>query len=389
MIKQMIQINPDRIITVELTPKEQKTLVRYCESIGRDIYRKILDAKNGVLILLVEECQYLRQYVGLMTEDIDRPKVQDILGKIFNKLSTNPVIRDLSEELSGQDFDSIEDMNEAAQQIMVNRNARPDPELGNLSPNQVSKLINLPWNDSKFPIKFNQQLKISDLKQSTFLTNATIFLQTLLELKDQDTATAKRNLNRKLVKAVFDKLLIDSDIKEDILKYNKVINEEDVFPLHVIRIVCEEAKLIQCRKKKFIVTTRGKKLLSEENMGELFYKLFITYFRKFNIAYVDRFPALDSVQQTLGYSLCRLSQITDRFVDMVVLFEEIFLPAVKKEIREVLPKVTFVEWFVESRIVRPLREFGLLECRYSKEENREIESLRKTGLFDKYMRVEW
>jgi len=176
--------------------------------------------------------QYLRQYVSLKMEQINRPKVQDILGKIFNKLSPNAVVRDLSEELSGQDFESIEDMNEAAQQIIAGRNARPDPELGNLSPNQVSKLIYLPWNDPKYPIKFNQQLKISDLKDSTFLTNATIFLQTLIELKDEDTATAKRNLNRKFVKAIFDKLILEDGLKEDILRYNKVIDEEDVFPLN-------------------------------------------------------------------------------------------------------------------------------------------------------------
>jgi hypothetical protein len=59
------------------------------------------------------------------------------------------------------------------QQTIDARNNRSDPELGNLSPNQVHKLINLPWNDPDFPIKFNQQLKMSDLKYSTFLTNVT------------------------------------------------------------------------------------------------------------------------------------------------------------------------------------------------------------------------
>jgi len=278
---------------------------------------------------------------------------------------------------------------EQIEQTIDARNYRPDPELGNLSPNQVYKLIYLPWNAPDYPIKFNQELKISDLKHSTFLTNATIFLQTLLELKDQDTATAKRNLNRKFVKAIFDKLVIDSDIKEDILRYNKVINEEDVFPLHLIRIVCEEAKLIQCRKKKFIVTTNGKKLLFQDNIGELFNGLFITYFRKFNIGYIDRFSDLDSIQQTIGYSLCRLGKIANEWVTIEELFDKILLPQVKEEVVKVLPSVIEPHWIVWSRIVRPLKDFGLLECRYKENRDREVEAVRKTVLFDRFIRVEW
>ena len=89
----------------------------------------------------------------------------------------------------------------------------------------------------------------------------------------------------------------------------------------------------------------------------------------------------------MGYSLCRLSRIADKFIDMEKLFEEMLLPAVKKEIREVLKHFIGLEWLVYSRIVRPLRDFGLLKCRY--EANREVEAVRKTALFDKFMRVEW
>lgn len=278
-------------------------------------------------------------------------------------------------------------VNQKIQQVIDDRNNRPDPEMGNLSPNQVSKLIHLHWNDPDFPVKFNKQLKLSDLEDAVFFTNTTTFLKTLLELKNQDTATAKRNLNRKFVKAVFDRLILDAETKADILRFNKVINEADVMPLNVVRIVCEEAKLIQCRKKKFLLTTKGKELLSEERTGELYYLLFSSYFTKFNTGYVDRLPTLDCVQHTIGYSLCRLSQIADRFVYMEELFDEIFLPPVKDEIRKGYPAILKLEWLIQSRIVGPLRKFGLLECRYKGD--REIEAVRKTELFDKFMKVEW
>jgi len=165
------------------------------------------------------------------------------------------------------------------QQLMNARNNRPDPEMGGLSPNQVYRLINLPWEHPDFPIKFNKQLKLFDIKDSVFFTNPRVFLQTLLEFENEDTATAKGNLNRKFVKAVFDRLVLKRETKADILRFNKVINEEDVMPLHVARIVCEEARLIQCRKRKFLLTSKGKELLPEEKAGKLFYELFNSYFR--------------------------------------------------------------------------------------------------------------
>ena len=276
------------------------------------------------------------------------------------------------------------------QQTIEAYNNKSAPELGNLSPNQVYKLIYLPWNDPDYPIKFNQQLKISDVKHSTFLTNATTFLQTLLEMKDEDTATAKRNLNRKFVQKVFDRLVLDAETKADILRFNKVINEEDVMPLHIVRIVCEDTKLIQCRKKKFLVTSKGRELVSEEKAGELYYELFDSYFRKFNIAYVDRLPDLDSVQGTIGYSFYRLSQVADNFRKIGELFDEIFLSSVKKEIRKALPPLIEAEWLVESRIVSPLEKFGLLECRYKHSKvYRELEKVRKTELFDRFIRMDW
>jgi len=34
----MIQINPDKIRVIELTPKEQKAILKHCHSIDRDMY---------------------------------------------------------------------------------------------------------------------------------------------------------------------------------------------------------------------------------------------------------------------------------------------------------------------------------------------------------------
>ncbi|MCJ7483969.1 MAG: hypothetical protein MUO31_13505, partial [Thermodesulfovibrionales bacterium] len=144
--------------------------------------------------------------------------------------------------------------------MMKSRNAAPDAEMGGLSPDQVSRLIYLSWDDENFPLKFNKKLKLSELKNSVLFANTTTFLKTLIESKNENTATVRGNLNRKFVKLVFDKLIIEEGKKETILKYNKVINETDVFPLHTIRIVCESAGLIHKRKNKFLVQKKYQEL---------------------------------------------------------------------------------------------------------------------------------
>ena len=306
----MIQINPDNMVRIELTPQERKTILTHCHTIDRDIYYRIQNAPNGVLHLLVEECYYLKGCIQYEIQTANKPtKVQNILGKVFNKILPNPTIKSIADEIEGQDFDNIDDLNDHLQGIMSDRNTAPDPEMGGLSPEQVTRLIYLSWDDNKFPLKFNEELQYPYVKDSTFFTNTIIFLKTLIEMEKEPTATAKGNLNRKIVKILFDNLIIDEDDRIFTLEYNKVINEIDVLPLHLIRIACEAIGLIHKRKNKFLVVKKYQSLAAEEKAGELYHLLFTGYFTKFNIGYFDRLFELDCIQQTIAYSIFRLGEI--------------------------------------------------------------------------------
>jgi hypothetical protein len=387
----MIQLNSNKMVRVELTTKEQKTVLKYCQSIDRDIYDRIMNSSNGVLHLLIEDCHYLKGCIQLELDRITIPKIQTILGKVFNKLSTNPITRNIAEEIEKQDFDNIDDLNDHLQGFMQNRNTAPDPEMGGLSPEQVSSLIYLDWDNDNFPLKFDSALKLSDLKHSSFFTNTTIFLNTLLEMENEKTATATGNLNRKFIKAVFDKLILERDYKETILRYNKVLNEDDVLPLSIIRIVCEGADLIDRKSNKFRVVKKYSNLLSEEKAGQLYHLLFISYFRKFNLSYSDRLPELDCLQQTIAYPIFRIGEICKDYQNLEDLPEAILLPAVLQEVKEEIPNRTYIEWLLGSRIIVPCVELGLLECIYNKEEKgvSEIVKVRKSKLFDKFIRFKF
>lgn len=386
----MIQLNPDNMVRIELTPKEQKVLLKYCQSMDSDIYDRIANSPDGVLHLMIEDCCHLRECVRIELDRAKKPKVQDVLSGLWNKLSPSPVTREIAEELSNHDFEDVEDMNEFLQDMMEKRNSSPDPEMGGLSPEQVGRLLYLQWDQDDFPLKFNRELTLSEIEGSSFFTNVRLFLKTLVAMEKETTVTAKGNLNRKIVKTIFDNLIIDEKYKVFIRSYNKVMNEDDVFPLHVARIVCESAGLIHKRKNKFLVTKKHQNLLSDEKAGELYNLLFNAYFRKFNIGYLDRLPELNCIQDTVAFSLYRIGEVASDYIKIGDLSNKMLLPAVKYEVEASLPEYAKTDRMLATRIVEPLQGFGLLECNYKKKKwLSELETVKKTELFDKFIKVEW
>ncbi len=384
----MVDYHPSRLITVDLTSKEKETVLSKCDIHGI-IYNKILNS-TGPIDFLIEDTYDLSSSIFLAIERTNNNEVKDILGAIFNKLTPNSISRSLAKKIFNKDFDSIDALNDHLQEVMTQRNTSPDFDMGGLSPEQVNRLIYSNWDDEKFPLKFNKELKLKDLKHSPFFNNTRLFLNTLLELSNEITATATGNLNRKIVKLIFDKMMVDDDDRDSILKYNKVINEDDVLPLHIIRIVCEQIGIIKKKSKKFYVVKKYQSFLSDSKAGELFYLLFYNYFRKFNLGYLDRLTELECIQNTLGYSLYRLGEECNNYQKIEKLPKKVFLPAVREEIDKNPLLQRFPSWVLTSRIIEPLEEFGLLECQYKKDDlHSEVVKVRKSKLFDKFIVVRW
>ena len=99
---------------------------------------------------------------------------------------------------------------------------------------------------------------------------------------------------------------------------------------------------------------------------------------------------LDCIQETIAYSIYRIREIADSWIGIEKLPNEIFLPAVLKEIREKVSEFIKTELVLGSRIIKPLVGFGLLECRYKgKKFLSQIDKVRKTKLFDRFVVREW
>jgi len=205
----MVAINPKRVKVIKLTKEEQEAILLHCPGLDYSISCQIANSTDGFIHLPDYEAHRLWIALQGRISQIDgEEQAQKILYRITNKLNPNPVIASLSEELSCREFKNIEELQDEVTRINERYNNKSDPETAGLSPNQVSRLINLSWDDDNFPIKFNERLSINDVKGSYFFQNSRTLLNILVGLEDESTATATGNLSRKVLELLFDKILL-------------------------------------------------------------------------------------------------------------------------------------------------------------------------------------
>jgi hypothetical protein len=95
-------------------------------------------------------------------------------------------------------------------------------------------------------LRLNRGLSSADLQNSRFFHNTRQFLLALQE-QEGTGATATGNLNRVFVRHMLDCVALSPLQRQTILEMNKVINEQDLWVLHLGRVVSETAGLVARR----------------------------------------------------------------------------------------------------------------------------------------------
>jgi hypothetical protein len=271
-------------------------------------------------------------------------------------------------------------------------NARPLEELGGISPNQALALMDGGFGDQS-PLRLSETLSPTELEGSGFLANARVFLTALLET-DGTAATVAGNLKRAFVAEMVERMRFEEGYLDDLFRMNKVINEEDVGSLHVLRVNLEVGGLVRLRKKRFVLTRKGRELAKPEAAGRLFAHLFRTYFGEFNIAYRSRGGVDPSLQSAVPLLLWQIGVRAREWVPLRTLAIQI-LPK-----RPGMPPAEGSgQWWEEEAdlrwwVLRPLVRFGLLEEEDTGEgpswsSRPEDARFRTTPLFGAFLRFEW
>ena len=239
--------------------------------------------------------------------------------------AANDELKDL---LSGQKFDSIEDVQAAENALMEKQNQKSKDDFLGLSSDQVYKMLNFAF-DSPELFQFSDELPIEPDAPILLLVEGIV---SAIDDKGLAATKAKGNLPQKLCKEVwadYSKLYTDDFVSS----FHKVNKEDDFFELHVARIVLELAGFLRKTKGRFYLTQKYKKTVSKSGLKGLYPIIFKTYCREFNWSYWDLYSDAPFIQQSFLFTLYLLKQHGEEMVFTSV-YEDDFIRAFPMVINE-------------------------------------------------------
>lgn len=255
----------------------------------------------------------------------------------------------------------------------------------------LQSLLVADWENAAGPVRFGSDLRADELKSAFFFQN----LRSLLLGLDESggtAATATGNLNRAFVEQLFGKLILSKPFRESIVRYTKVLNERDLWPLHLVRIVAQCAGLVTLRSKRFRLTRCGRELLLETQAGALYRRVFLAYLRKFDLHYDFHLRDVPGIQQTMGVVLWRLALLAEDWVRVRGLAPQVLLPGVLDQLHAAMrSEFDTEEWILAGYVLDPLHDLGLIE-RLSDSEWPAVtdkDSIRITALWRKFIRFDF
>lgn len=265
---------------------------------------------------------------------------------------------------------TLEELDAALSEAVGGYNEVPQEELGGLSPDQVHRLITSDWEGTGSAIQLDPSLSLAELADSRLLDDARIVLALLAGHPKGVKATSKGNFPRAFVNAFRERMRQRATPMEDRYEGREatgVLNEEDVWSLHVVRLLLDLAGLVKKRKGVISRTRRGETLTDESRAGELYSSLLRAQFRGMDLAYLDRAESIPELQYTLGYTLYQLTHSDREWRMANAWLERLVLPAVRGELPApppgLGPDFDLGALVLETRFLQPLEAFGLVEAR--------------------------
>src|SRR6516165_9801312 len=208
-------------------------------------------------------------------------------------------------------------------------------------------------------IRIANDLSVGEIAASPVARNTLILLLQAIE-RSGLPLTATANLSRAVVAEMRKLIEWPNYDQADTFRFNKVINEPDFLPLHVVRQLAQAATLVRAQRGKLVATPLGKSMLSEQ--GSLLAILFHLAFWHMDLGYFGRGLLGSWPQADVGVVLWSLSfffndsATTEKLTRLCTIPE----PAMFSETWDRTP------YAMEAKILRPLLWFGLLEHRSEK-----------------------
>jgi hypothetical protein len=232
-------------------------------------------------------------------------------------------------------------------------------------------------------IRIANDLSADEIAGSPVARNILILLRQATE-RDGLQLTATGNLSRAVV-AEMCKLIQWPDYDQaDAFRLNKVINEPDFLPLHIVRQLAQASTLVRAQRGKLVATPLGKSMLIDARQRSLPAILFHLAFWRMDLGYFGRgllgsWPQADAGVVLWSLSVCANDwQTSEQLTRLCTIPEAAMFSGTWDR----------TPYAMESRILRPLLWFGLLEYRCEKIPDRQFAALhyyRKAAMFDRLL----
>ena len=236
---------------------------------------------------------------------------------------------------------------------------------------------------SQTAIRIANDLSGDEIAGSAMARNTLILLRQVIE-RGGLPLTATGNLSRAVVAEMCKLIEWPHYDQAEAFRLNKVINEPDFLPLHIVRLLTQAATLVRAQRGRLVATPLGKSMMSDARRGSLPAILFHIAFWHMDLGYFGRGLLGSWPQADIGVVLWSLSvsagdwQASEKLTRLCTIPE----PAILSGTWDRTP------YAMEARILRPLLWFGLLEYRSEKIEDSKFAErhyYRKAPLFDRLL----
>jgi len=236
---------------------------------------------------------------------------------------------------------------------------------------------------SQTTIRIANNLSPDEIADSPVARNTLILLRQVLE-RNGLSLTATGRLSRSVVVDMCRLIEWPDYDQADAFQFNKVINEQDFLPLHIVRQLAQAATLVRSQRNKLLATALGKSIVRDARHGNLLAILFHLAFwhmdlRSFGRGLLGSWPQKDAGIALWSLSVCANDWQTSEKLTRLCTIPE---PAMFSERWDRTP------YAMEARTLRPLLWFGVLEYRSEKLPDSRSATrhyYRKTPLFDRLL----
>lgn len=308
--------------------------------------------------------------------DEDIPEEFD--RSIFPEEIPDEICQEIHTLLREGKFDTIDEAYAAVHSLLEEHNDEPLDALLGLTPAQGYRLLSSGWNEPGSAIQVRSDLTAEDLAGTWWYSHALIMLGLISEAGGAQL-TQTKNLNRKWVQRLIWALAAAENAEMPDENDFANITEQRCPPVHYLRILLEMGGMVRVHKGKLVVTKLGKRCLDPAHAGELQAGMFLAMVRKFNLAYYDGAPEYEGVQGTYAYILYALGEVAREPVKDQVVSSAVYLPDVAEEFA-VFEHFSHAHLVLFTRVLRPLRDFGMVSLTPVDKDDEDSSSIRQEYL---------